>query len=320
MIGQKIMVGFRQRATPPSTLLADIGKGRVGGVILFGENNGGRNGYSSVVQQLQRAAKAGGQPPLLISIDQEGGLVRRISAAPPNISPNEMGRQGTGTSQQQGLATGRDLRNRGITVDLAPVVDVPSSPDSFLGDRTFGTTPGRVSATAGAFAAGLQAARVAATAKHYPGLGTTGARNTDEAPVTVDTSLAELTRRAKPFHALADGGVKLVMVSSATYSAIDPSRPAVLSRRVVHSRLRSFFGKGVVISDDLGTPALASYGGQVPVLASNAGVDILLYVDTAGRDAYSAMVNAYRSGELPASRLKASYRRIMALKKWVAGG
>jgi beta-N-acetylhexosaminidase len=318
MIGQKIMVGFRQHATPPPALLADIGQGRVGGVILFGENNGGGNGYSSVVEQLQRAAKDGGQPPLLISIDQEGGLVRRISGAPPTISPNEMGRRGTATARQQGLDTGRDLRNRGITIDLAPVVDVPSTADSFLGDRTFGSTPKRVSATAGAFAVGLQEARVAATAKHYPGLGTTGTRNTDEAPVTVDTPLGELTKGAKPFHALADGGVKLVMVSSATYSAIDSSRPAVLSRRVVHKRLRSFF-KGVVISDDLGTPALASYHGQVPVLASNAGVDILLYVDTAARGAYSAMAKAYRSGELPASHLRASYRRIMALKKWVAG-
>jgi beta-N-acetylhexosaminidase len=109
------------------------------------------------------------------------------------------------------------------------------------------------------------------------------------------------------------------MVSSATYSAIDPSRPAVLSRRVVHGRLRSFFQR-VVVSDDLGTPALASYGRQVPVLASNAGVDILLYVDTAARGAYSALVKANRSGELPSSRLRASYRRIMALKHWVAGG
>jgi beta-N-acetylhexosaminidase len=320
MIGQKIMVGFREHATAPPALLADVRKGRVGGVILFGENNGGANGYSSVVKQLQDAAKAGRQPALLISIDQEGGLVRRISGAPPTISPNEMGRQGATAARQQGQATGSDLRDRGINVDLAPVVDVPSSADSFLGDRTFGTSPGAVSETAGAFAAGLQEARVAATAKHYPGLGTTGARNTDEGPVAVDTSLGELTARAKPFHALADGGVKLIMVSSATYRAIDPSRPAVLSKRVVTSRLRSFFHNGVVISDDLGTPALQSFGGQIPVFASNAGVDILLYVDTAARGAYSAMATAYKSGALSPSKLKASYKRIMALKRWVAGG
>ena len=148
----------------------------------------------------------------------------------------------------------------------------------------------------------------------------TGPRNTDEAPVTVDTPLDELTRRATPFRALVKQHVRLVMMSSATYSALDPSRPAVLSRRVVNDRLRSFFGKGVVISDDLGTPALQAYGAAVPVLASNAGVDILLYVDTAARGAYSTLPKAYRTHQLSSPRLKASYKRVMALKQWVAGG
>ena len=271
-----------------------------------------------MAKTLQDAATAGGQPRLLISIDQEGGLVRRIADAAPSISPRQMGSAGADTARQQGLATGSDLRRRGINLNLAPVVDVPSSADSFLGDRTFGSDPDGVSSTAGAFAAGMQEARVAATAKHYPGLGTTGPRNTDEAPVTVDTPADELTRRARPFRALAEQDVQLVMMSSATYTALDKGRPAVLSRNIVFDRLRSFF-KGVVISDDLGTPALASYGGQVPVLASNAGVDILLYVDTAAKGAYSALVDAYRSGELSRSRLRASYKRIMALKAWVKG-
>ena len=320
MIGQKIMVGFRQQATPPQSLLDDISAGRVGGVILFSENNGAGRGYASVARQLRRAGEKGNQPTLLIAIDQEGGMVKRISQGPPSMSPNEMGRQGSGVARAQGLATGRDLRGRGINVNLAPVVDVPSSADSFLGDRTFGTTPDGVSATAAAFASGMQEARVAATAKHYPGLGTTGQANTDVAPVTVDTPGDELTRRAKPFHALVRQDVQLVMMSSATYTALDPKKPAVLSRIVVYKRLRSFFRKGVVISDDLGTPSLAAHGSDVPVLASNAGVDILLYVDSKARGAYSAMVKALESGKLRRSRLEASYQRIMALKAWVAGG
>lgn len=247
-------------------------------------------------------------------------MVKRIPNGPPTISPNEMGRQGPDAALEQGLATGSDLRRRGINVNLAPVVDVPSSADSFLGDRTFGSTPDVVSATAGAFASGMQAARVAATAKHYPGLGTTGQANTDVAPVTIDTPHDELTRRAGPFRALVEQDVQLVMMSSATYTALDPSLPAVLSRNVVYDRLRSFFRKGVVISDDLGTPALAAFGSDVPVLASNAGVDILLYVDSKARGAYSAMIQASNSGKLLRSRLEASYKRIMRLKAWVADG
>jgi beta-N-acetylhexosaminidase len=320
MIGQKIMVGFRQSATPPPALLSAIRRGRVGGVILFGENDGAGAGYGAVARQLQRAAAAGHQPALLISTDQEGGMVRRIADAPPSMSPQQMGARGVAAARRQGRATGQALRRRGINVNLAPVVDVPdSTSSSFLGTRTFGTTPEAVGAAAAAFAAGLQEGGVAATAKHYPGLGTTGRHNTDEEIVTVSASLDELTRRARPFRRLVAEGVQLVMVSNAIYTALDPDRPAVLSFRIVTSRLRSFFRDGVVISDALEAPAVRRYGAELPLLATRAGVDILLYSDANAAGAFDVMRSAYRAGTLSHKRLASSYARIMALKRRVAG-
>jgi beta-N-acetylhexosaminidase len=256
MIGQKIMVGFRGSAEPPRALLKAIKAGRVGGVILFSENTGGAAGIAGMVRRLQGAARAGGNPRLLIASDQEGGDVKRIASAPPTLSPRQMGQAGAATARAQGAATGRALHALGINVDLAPVSDVPDSSRSFLGTRTFGSTATVVSATAGAFARGVQSAGVAATAKHYPGLGTTGASNTDTAVVRVGTGIGELTARAKPFHALVDDGIHMVMVSNAIYTSLDADRPAVLSKSVVRTRLRRFFPDGVVISDALEAPAV----------------------------------------------------------------
>lgn len=319
MIGQKIMVGFRNRATPPATLLSAIRRGRVGGVILFSENDGAGRGYASVVATLQHAAQEGHRPPLLIAVDQEGGDVRRIAGAPPATSPREMGRAGPAQSRREGRDTGAGLRRRGITVNLAPVADVPDSPSSFLGRRTFGTDPADVGENAAQFASGLQDSGVAATAKHYPGLGTTGARNTDDSVVTVTTDAGELSRRAAPFGDLADAGVRLVMVSNAIYTALDPGTPAVLSARIVSRRLRSVFPEGVVITDALEVPALAPYGARVPVLAARAGVDVLLYTDTNARGAFGILSRAYGRNALSRTQLAASYARIMALKTWIAG-
>jgi len=317
LVGQKIMVGFRGLATPPSALLRDIQDGHVGGVILFSENTGGALGTRAMIKRLQRAAKAGGHPRLLIATDQEGGDVKRIPNAPPTLSPTQMGQAGATTSRAQGLATGKALHSLGINMNLAPVTDVPYSPQSFLGTRTFGTTTATVAANATAFASGVQRAGVAATAKHYPGLGTTGANNTDTSVVAIHTSLGELTARARPFHALARDGVRAVMVSSATYAALDPARPAVLSKAVVRKHLRRFFPDGVVISDAFETPAITAYGRRAPVLATNAGVDVLLYTPTDAQGAFASMVAAYQRGEIRVGTLRRSYARIQMLKQWI---
>ena len=131
LVGQQLMVRM-DGTTPDADLLNRIRRGEVGGVILYAENITSAAQTRHLVSELQQASKAGGNPPLLISTDQEGGQVKRLPWAPPDLSPPQMGDQGPSVSEQQGQQTGTALRNVGINVDLAPVLDVAHSPSSFI--------------------------------------------------------------------------------------------------------------------------------------------------------------------------------------------
>jgi len=306
--------------TPGPALLQRIRAGEVGGVILFGSNIRSVDGLRALTQQLQRATSAGGNPPLLVAVDQEGGAVRRVPRAPPELSAPELGRTSAPAVRRVGVLTGQALRAAGVNVDLAPVVDVPSGPRSFMLARAFGSDPARVAALTSAFVAGIQSAGVAATAKHFPGLGTAIA-NTDAHRVTIRASRADLLRRLQPFRAAIARGVDLVMVSNAVYSRLDPSGlPAVLSPRIVTGLLRGSLGfDGVVITDTLAAPGPATYA-DAPVRTIEAGGDVLLFTGTEAEagDGYAQLLAAVNSGKLTRARLEASYRRVVALKSRLA--
>jgi beta-N-acetylhexosaminidase len=254
-----------------------------------------------------------------VAIDQEGGEVERLPGLAPDAAPAELGASGDeAAALREGRATGRDLRRLGVNVDLAPVLDVPATTGAFITTRAFGTEPAAVSALGIAFARGLMDAGVAATAKHFPGLGTATV-NTDEAPSALDASRAQLAAELGVFEAAIDAGVPLVMVANATYAALDPNSPASLSRRVIEGQLRRRLGfGGVVITDDLGAGALTSLGvdeAEAAVSASAAGADLLLFALTDGEAAATALVDALRRGELERRRLEESCVRTVALRE-----
>jgi beta-N-acetylhexosaminidase len=199
------------------------------------------------------------------------------------------------------------------------VLDVPSSSASFLGSRAFGRDPARVERVGVAFASGIQSGRAAATAKHFPGLGT-AAGNTDLGDVTILSSRVELRRRLMPFAAAVRSGIKLVMVSNARYPALDRSgRPAVLSQPIVTGLLRQKLGfGGVTITDTLAAPSVRQYT-RVPIRAVRAGIDILLYSDHEQDSAYaySQLRQAVQSGRMHRATLEVSFARIIALKSWL---
>jgi beta-N-acetylhexosaminidase len=304
-VGRKIMTGFAGTA-PSRSLLARARRGQIGGVILFGPNVSGR--LHATIQALQRAARAGGNPPLLIAVDQEGGEVRRLPSLPPAEPPARVPASRAGPL---GAATGRALRRLGITTDLAPVADVNHG--SFLGARSFGADPAAVARAACAFAAGLQGARVSATLKHFPGLGR-AARNTDEQAVTITASEAALRADLEPYRRCAPR-VGLVMLSNATYAALDPRRPAVFSRRIGVDLLRGELGfRGVTITDTLAAPGVSST--TTAVRATRAGVDMLLYPDErVSALAYRNVVRAARARRLDRSAIRASAARIAAVTR-----
>ena len=314
MVGQQMMVRMNGTSAD-SALLARIRAGQVGGVILYAENITSPGQTRALVHQLQAAARAGHNPPLLISTDQEGGQVKRLPWAAPAVSPPAMGAAGSNVSRRQGTQTGRDLRAVGINVDLAPVVDVAHSANAFIWrqGRSFGMSSQRVIGSAVPFALGMLHARVAPTAKHFPGVG--GA--------TIDTDFAKQTisvgrRDLAPYRVLIPDHVPLIMVSTGIYPALDRSRkPAALSRPIVTGLLRKKLGfTGVTISDDLERPT--GYSTQDAVVrAAAAGIDEILVSSTegAGPVAYHSVLGAARAGEVPRSTIAAAYARILALKK-----
>src|SRR4029078_3229552 len=130
--GQKLVVRM-SGTTASAALLARIERGEGGGVILFQANIGTPAALRRLTASLQAAATRGGQPTLLIGVDQEGGEIKRMPWAPPTVTPAEMGRDGRpSVAPDQGLATASALRDLGINVDLAPVADVPSGHGSFM--------------------------------------------------------------------------------------------------------------------------------------------------------------------------------------------
>ncbi len=317
LVGQRLIVAMTGTA-PDSRLLARVRAGEVGGVILSGVNARSALQVRALTDSLRAAARAGGRPPLLVAVDQEGGPTRRLAWAPPLRSAERLGQLAPAAVRAQGLAAARALRAAGIDVDLAPVADVPSAAGSFIAaeGRAFSTDPAQAAALATAFAQGLADGGVAATAKHFPGLGR-AATTTDTAVVAIPASRAKLLADLVPFRSLIDAGVPLVMLSNATYTALGP-KPAVLSS-AVHALLRGELGfDGVTVSDALNAASVLQ-GRSVEsaaVLAAEAGTDLLLFTSGEAQTAavYERLLERARDGTIPRASLERSYARIVALK------
>ena len=256
--GQLLLVGFEGKVAPPA-LLERIAAGRVGGVILFTRNLGEPAEVASLNAALQAATPAG-DPPLIISVDQEGGRVQRIRA--PNTVWPAMSRVGAQGDEAYTAAVGRalggEIASLGFNVDYAPILDVHTNPDNpIIGDRAFGTEPRAATAQALAFWRGLESSGVRGCGKHFPGHGDTATDSHLELP-RVDHGEPRLREiELAPFAAAARAGVPMLMTAHVVYPAID-ARPATMSRRWLTEILRGELGyRGVVVSDDLDMKAVA---------------------------------------------------------------
>ena len=300
------------RAQPTSSLLARVAAGQVGGVILLGNGWTTEQATRTAIDRLQAVACRRGSP-LLVAVDQEGGTVRRLPWAAPAESASAM--RTAKEAQAQASAAAPVLRRAGVTIDLAPVADTISTPRSFLGTRSFGSDPSAVATLVRAFVGALQQGGVAATAKHFPGLGS-AVTTTDDHPVTIERSKGFLTARLAPFRAAIAAGTKLVMVSNASYPALDPSGvPAVFSHAIVTDLLRAQLGfDGVVVTDALDAGAVV-HEAHAPSRALAAGVDLLLYSRTAASVAgYSSLVRDATASASVRANLAQAVRRVEALK------
>jgi beta-N-acetylhexosaminidase len=317
LVGRRLVVAMSGTSASPS-LLARMRAGQIGGVILSVGNVRSVAQVRALTDSLRAAARAGGQPPPLVAVDQEGGPIRRLPWAPPFRSAEQMGSLSAAAVRAQGLATARALLAAGIDVDLAPVADVPNGPGSFIAarGRGFSSDPARAAALATAFAQGLADGGVTATAKHFPGLGR-AAITTDTAVVTIPATRAQLSADLVPFRSLVSAGVPLVMFSNATYTALGP-KPAVLSSGA-HALLRGELGfDGVTISDALNAASVLQGRAveSAAVLAAEAGTDLLLFTSGEEQTAsvYQRLLARARDGTIPRASLEQSYARIVALE------
>ena len=316
-IGQRMVYAY-SGARPPKALLTRIARGEAAGVVLFSRNVRSVAAVRAQIAQLQKVERpAAVDAPLLVMVDQEGGTVRRLPG-PPAAGAGQT--PDAAAARANGRAAGRLLRAAGVTVDLAPVVDVARPGAALEGEgRTYGRDAATVAQRAGAFAAGLRGAGVAPVLKHFPGFGA-ATINTDDGVARVDLPLATLRsvdgapyRRLKP---------EAVMLSTAIYPRVDP-RPAAFSRRWVTTELRGRlkFG-GVTVSDDLQAPAVARYGSpsQLAFFAMRAGVDLPLFAQSyeAGARAAEGLVQAVKSGALSRDELEAGARRVLAWRLAIA--
>jgi beta-N-acetylhexosaminidase len=328
LVGQTI-IGKLPRDGPTPDLIRRVKKGQVGGFIAKTPDPAELSGY---VTQLQRAADAGGNPPLLIMVDQEGGEVKRFREGPPTAAPSDLGETNDAeAAKQEGADTAAFLKTAGVNVDLAPVLDVRQDTTAeTIADRTFSDDPAVVASVGSAFIDGIQSGGVAATGKHFPGMGP-ATTNTDFAVVTVAASRETLDNALIPFQAAIDSGVRLMMISSANYpdygpeNPRDPNKPANQVKAITQKLLREQMGfGGVVITDDLEAVGIDEIENTATagVKALGAGCDLILYSGTVSgsEEALAAAAKAVKKGSLKRQQVQASYDRVVDLKSSLVSG
>jgi beta-N-acetylhexosaminidase len=322
--GQRVVYSY-PGLTPPESLLAHIRAGEAAGVIFFGENIASLSQISGVVRQLRAAAAQSPDPyPLLLMTDQEGGMVRRLPGEPA-LSHKDVGQSANpgAAATSAGRGAGQNLAGVGMNVNLAPVLDVFHAPGDLMDsyERSFSSTASTVGTLGANYVTAEQAVGVAATVKHFPGLGKANAdQNTDTRSVTLNVPLATLRDVDEaPYQKSIAAGAKLVMLSWAVYPALDAGRPAGLSAAVMQE-LRSRNGfTGVTITDALEAGALQSYGstGNRAVLAAQAGDDLILASArdaNQGTAAADALAGALADGTLDSTAFGAALARVNALR------
>ena len=304
-VGQLIVLRF-QGTTAPRYVRNALKRRWTSGVILFKDNITSPDQLKRLTRSLRRASP---DATPIISTDQEGGDIRRIEWAPPAVG---QARQVPGRDAK---AAAQALKAHGLNVTLAPVADVPTVSGSAMAGRAFSTDPATAAAATKAAVEGWRAGGVAATAKHFPGLG--GATtNTDFGSASIagaptDADLA-------PFKAAIAAKVPLIMSSNARYPRLDPDRIAGQSSPILEGLLRDQLKyEGVVITDSIEAKSVRATGSveQIAVRSIRAGNDIVL---TTGQGswlrAYRALLAEAERSKAFRERVRASAARVLALQ------
>lgn len=319
-IGQMILAGIFGTTldTNAKNLISQF---HVGGIIFY------KNNFETPEQtvQLVNQLKAGNSSnlPLFLSVDQEGGKVTRLPGGLVNFPPNnQIGDVNDPEfSYKVGSLLGYELKEFGLNLNFAPVLDINSNPNNpVIGDRSFGNNSEIVSTLGIQTMKGIQSQNVIPTIKHFPGHGDTSVDSHLELPI-VNKSLKELKElELIPFKRAIDDGADVVMVAHILLPELDKINPASMSKAVMTDILRKQLNfTGVIITDDMTMGAIVEHFdiGKAAVESVKAGSDIILI----GHDynnvvkIISSLKTAVENGEISEQRLNESVERIIQLKR-----
>lgn len=329
-VGQLMMVGVDAQAPKQSSNEA-VDTHHVGNIFIAGRTTAGSQATQKVISSFTSKVGPGTThaTPMLVATDQEGGEVQVLAGSGFSDIPSALDQSTQPRDQLVASARtwGKELADVGVNMNLAPVADLvdiarPASNEPIgRWGREYGHDAATVSSQAGAFAEGMQASKVIPTYKHFPGLGRVK-DNTDTSAGVVDSTTTRSADTAVSviFGAAIAAGAPVIMVSSATYSLIDPSAPAVFSSTIVTDMLRREMGfSGVVITDDVSAAVQVQdvSAGDRAVRAIRAGCDIVLASadPTVAADMVKALISTARSDPAFAARVDESATRVLNLKK-----
>ncbi|MEO2207081.1 beta-N-acetylhexosaminidase [Paenibacillus pabuli] len=323
-VGQLFMCGFHGQQVDEqiTRLIEDY---HVGGVIYFRRNVESVEQLTRLSAELQKMAAKSSELPLMISVDQEGGMVARIDKDGITRVPGSMALGAAGNldyTYQCARILGEQLKRIGIDMNLAPVVDVNNNVlNPVIGVRSYGENAEKVAAHGAAAIAGYQSQGIAATAKHFPGHGDT-AVDSHLGMVTVPHEWERLEQvELLPFRQAIEAGVDAIMTAHVIFPAIEPEPiPATLSRNVLHGLLREQMGfKGIIITDCLEMHAISKpYGvAKAAVRAVEAGADLILVSHTLEEQvaAIEAVVEAVRHGDIDEQIIDQALERVVSWKQ-----
>jgi len=330
-VGQMMIGFFRGNSLSPE-LARRLETVRLGGVILYSVSGNveSTSQVAGLVRGIQTCAKSAGVLPLFVAIDQEGGLISRLTSG-VTVFPGNMALGATGETSlaaTQARLQARELRILGITWNYAPVTDVNSNPaNPIIGIRSFGSDPGLVADMGTAMIVPYAGECVLCTAKHFPGHGDTDTDSHLGLPVLRKDREALEKVELAPFRAMIGQGVPAIMTAHVEVPALEPdgaARPATLSSAILQDLLRQEMGfEGLLVTDSMGMGAIDQHWGmeEASVLAVLAGADMLIFGADKGHEpeeqdgVFAFLVEAVRSGRIPESRIDGAVARILRAKE-----
>ncbi len=315
--GQRLMVGFDGTGMTDDLryLIEEL---KVGGIILFAGNIVDPEQIQELCRSAQEHARAWGQPELFIAVDQEGGPVARLK--PPHFTrfQGNPHLKNEADAARCAAVISSELKNVGINMDLAPVLDVaPKTMKSIMEGRAFGDDPEWVGRMGAKMIRAFQENGIMACAKHFPGIGRTTLDSHIELPF-FDASEEDLRAfDLPPFQRAIEAHAATVMLSHITYTGIDPVWPASLSPAIVKDLLRKEMGyEGVVMTDDLDMGAISKYfdirTAIRQIIAADIDIALICHRSANMEAAFSEMVKGVNADRVGALK---SVARLMALKR-----